>query len=231
MKNKLKMLFAYFKGLRAKNVFTHLWVEDDEIFDWDMKYQIDGEGLSKTIAPAGFINDILNELVELYMDDFQQYNDYEFDTAWNLEVNIKPFENTLYFTSECKQEQSARYRKQYDFKDLSPKNKDFINKVYEENEGLTKFEIQFSGRWDDGEINRVYFDGRRHDFDDDVEFWELVTELMNKSEGRRWNERNGAEGDLVVWDSVMFLDYTKFDEEYEDTGMNIEVDLDNVKEK
>jgi hypothetical protein len=29
---------------------------------------------------------------------------------------------------------------------------------------------------------------------------------MLNAEGRWWNEGPGAEGDLVVWDSVMFLD-------------------------
>lgn len=227
MKNKLKMLFAYFRALKDKNVHTHITLDRSHIEDWDEKFQVN----NKRIKPTGSIIKIIEELIELYDDEFYRYNDYDVDDYWYLEIHIKPFENKLIFTSECKVEKATRNKKRYDFKDLRQENKDFINKIYEENEGLTKFEIEFTGRWDDGEIDSVYFDGRRHDFDDDVEFWGLVAELMNMAEGRWWYERNGTEGDLVVWDSVMFLDYTKYDEEYEDTGMRIEVTPDNVKEE
>lgn len=228
MKNKLKMLFAYFRALKDKNVHTHLTLDRDYIEDWGEKFQVNG----KYIQPVGSVIKIIEELIKLYYDEFYRYNDYDVDEYWYLEIHIKPFENKLIFTSECKVEKATGNKKQYDFKDLKQKNKDFINKVYEENEDLSKFQIEFSGRWDDGEIKRVYFDGRRHDFDDDTGYWELVAELMNMAEGTYyWNERSGAEGDLVVWDSVMFLDYTKYDEEYEDTGMRIEVTPDNVKEE
>jgi hypothetical protein len=228
MKNKLRMLFAYFRALKDKNVFTHLTLDRSHIEDWGETFDING----KRVKPVGSVIKIIKELIKLYNDEFYRYNDYDVDEYWLLEIHIKPFENKLIFTSECKVEKSKGHKKQYDFKDLKQENKDFINKVYEENEGLTKFEIQFTGRWDDGNINRVYFDGRRHNFDDDDGFWGLVVDLMHKAEGGPyWNERNGAEGDLVVWDSVMFLDYTKYDEEYEDTGMRIEVTPDNVKEE
>jgi hypothetical protein len=229
MKNKLKMLFAYFRALKDKNVHTHITFDRSHIEDWDEKFQVN----NKRIKPTGSIIKIIEELIELYYDDFLRYNDYSVDEYWYLEIHIKPFENKLIFTSECKVEKTTRNKKQYDFKDLRQENKDFINKVYEENEGLTKFEIEFTGRWDDGEIDSVYFDNRRHNFDDDDDgFWGLVVDLMHKAEGGPyWNEGPGAEGDLVVWDSVMFLDYVKYEEEYEDTGMRIEVTPDNVKEE
>ena len=227
MKNKLKMLFAYFRALKDKNVYTHLTLDRDYIEDWGETFDING----KRVKPVGSVIKIIEELIKLYYDEFYRYNDYDVDEYWYLEIHIKPFENKLIFTSECKVEKETRNKKQYVFKDLTQENKDFVNKIYEENEGLTKFQILFTGRWDDGNIHRVYFDGRKHDIDDDVEFWGLINDLMVQSEGRWWNERNGAEGDLVVWDSVMFLDYIKFDEEYEDTGMRIEVTPDNVKEE
>jgi len=227
MKNKLKMLFAYFRGLKDKNVHTHLTLDREDIEDWDRKFYVNG----KYITPAGSIIKIIEELIELYYDEFYRYNDYDIDTYWYLEIHIYPFENRLVFTSECKVEKTTRNKTRYDFIDLTQENKDFVNKVYEENEGLTKFQIEFTGRWGDGDINYVYFDNKRHHFDDDVEFWGLINDLMVQSEGRWWNESTGAEGDLVVWDSVMFLDYIKYEEEYEDTGMRIEVTPDNVKEE
>jgi hypothetical protein len=228
MKNKLKMLFAYFRAFKDKNIFTHLTLDRDYIEDWGETFTIN----DKRATPAGSITKIIEDLIKLYYDEFYRYNDYDVDEYWYLEIHIKPFENKLIFTSECKVEKKTRNKKQYDFKDLNQESKDFINKIYEENEGLTKFEIEFTGRWDDGEIDLVYFDNRRHYFDDDDGFWGLVVDLMHKAEGGPyWNEGPGASGDLVVWDSVMFLDYIKFDEEYEDTGMRIEVTPDNVKEE
>jgi hypothetical protein len=228
MKNKLKMLFAYFRALKDKNVHTHLALDREDIEDWSRKFYVNG----KYITPAGSIIKIIEELIELYYDEFDRYNDYDIDTYWYLEINIYPFENRLVFTSECKVEKAKRNKEQYDFIDLTQENKNFVNKIYDENEGLTKFKIEFTGRWDDGEINRVYFDNKRHHFDDDDGFWGLVVDLMHKAEGGPyWNEGPGAEGDLLVWDSVMFLDYTSFYEEYEDTGMRIGVTPDNVKEE
>lgn len=227
MKNKLKMLFAYFRAFKDKNVHTHLTLDRDYIEDWGERFQVN----NKYIIPAGSIIKIIEELIKLYYDEFYRYNDYDVDEYWYLEIHIYPFENRLVFTSECKVEKATRNKKRYVFKDLTQENKNFVNKVYEENEGLSKFQIEFTGRWDDGEINRVYFDGRRHDFDNDDGFWGLVVDLMHKAEGRWWNEGPGAEGDLVVWDSVMFLDYVKYEEEYEDTGMEIEITPDNVKDE
>jgi len=227
MKNKLKLLFAYFRSFKDENVTAYVSLEDGEIEDWTGKFQVNG----KNIEPVGSINTIIEELIELYKDEFDRYNNYEIDSYWHLEIDINPFENKLTFKSECKVETAKRHKKQYDFKDLSPENKDFINEIYEENENLTKFEIEFTGRFDQDKVNAVYFDGRKHNFDDDDGFWGLIVDLMHKAEGgSHWNEGPGVEGDLIVWDSVMFLDYTRYDEEYEDTNMNIEITPENFND-
>jgi hypothetical protein len=227
MKNKLKILFAYLRNI-SEALTTTILLDRAYIEDWDRKFRTPEGGV---IQITDSIEKILEELIDLYWSEISYYLNFDIDEYWYLEIDIKPNEKTLIFSASCKEEKAKGYKKQYDFKDLNKKNKDFINNIYEENEDLSKFEIQFTGRWDDGEINRVYFDGRKHNFDDDVGYWELVGELMYKAEGTYyWNERNGAEGDLTVWGSVMFLDYTTYDEEYEDTGMRIEITIDNVKE-
>ncbi len=102
MKNKLKMLFAYFRALKDKNVHTHITLDRSHIEDWDEKFQVN----DKYIQPAGLIIKIIEELIELYYDEFDRYNDYDIDTYWYLEINIYPFENRLVFTSECKVEKA-----------------------------------------------------------------------------------------------------------------------------
>ena len=89
MKNKLKMLFAYFRALKDKNVFTHLTLDRDYIEEWGESFQVN----DKYIKPAGSIIKIIEELIKLYYYDFTRYNDYSVDEYWYLEIHIFPFEN------------------------------------------------------------------------------------------------------------------------------------------
>ena len=107
MKNKLKMLFAYFRAFKDKNVFTHLTLDRNYIEDWGRDFQVNG----KYIKSIGSITNIIEELVKLYEDEFYRYNDYSVDEYWYLEIHIHPFENRLIFTSECKVEKGKRNKK------------------------------------------------------------------------------------------------------------------------
>ena len=98
MKDRLKMLFAYFRGFKSQIVSTSVLIDDDddEIFDWDQNYSFDND---KRYTPIKPINDTIEKLIKIYYDEFTEYNTYEYDTLWALEITISPFENKILFES------------------------------------------------------------------------------------------------------------------------------------
>lgn len=227
MKDKLKMLFAYFRGTKSEDVYVHYWFDDSTIDDRSNFTIRD----NKQIEPARFVSEITDELVKLYTDYFLQYVNLGIDSTWSLDVNIRPFDNTLFFTSEHKQQFTNKRKKSYDINDLSIDVKNIIERIYDENENLTKIEIQFSGSDDEGEIYRVEFDNKKHNFDDDEDFWLIVNNVMKYSEGDYWySVDSGCEGDVTIWGDDIFVYYLQKYEEYTSTEMNIEVTPENVIE-
>jgi hypothetical protein len=156
MKNKLKMLFAYFRAFKAEtitSVYSMEWtyIEERGRFQTEDKY----------IKPQELIVNIIEELIDLesYKDQFNKYNDYDSDEYWYLEITIKPFENRIIFESECKFEKTENFDKELKLVDLNKTNQKFITEVMEESE-LHKIEMSFYGRWGEGEVVDIEFDNR-----------------------------------------------------------------------
>lgn len=232
MKNKLKLLFAYFRAFKSNHCHTTIWFSYSNIEEWTQQFHIgsDNQGFGKQIEPAGFIIDIIEEIIKNKIGEFERYNDYEVDDYWNLGIDIYPFENRMVFTSECKVLNEIRKEKQFKLNDLDDEKKEIINKIYEDNGWLTKIEISFYGAWDSGDIYSVYYDRKRVQFDDDIEYLDLIHYFMQLSEGRWWNQDWGCEGDLTIWLEDIFLYYIVRDTNYEETEMNIELNLENVED-
>ena len=64
----------------------------------------------------------------------------------------------------------------------------------------------------------------------DETIWQIANELLTKKLGRYWYDGPGADFSIVIWgDDILIDGYTK-EEEYEDSGVNLEVTLDNIEE-
>jgi hypothetical protein len=233
MKDKLRMLFAYFRGFKSQTVSTSILIDDadNEIFDWDQNYFF---GPDKRYTPIQPINDTIEKLIKIYYDELTKYNTYDWDTLWSLDITISPFENKILFESECKQPHDIDIDKMFEIKDMNSTRKqpvlDFQSKVE-----ATIIDIQFFGEYDSSEVTNLEFDNREKpinspDWDED-DLLNVVDSIMTSFDSRYWNESGGYSGDIRIWGDDIILNCVKHDLEYSPTGLNLVVTPENVKDE
>lgn len=233
MKQKLKLLFAFLRGLKGHLVDTSITFDRLHIEDWDDKFDVTNEQRqTKRIKLPPNLQRFIEELIKNHMDDFYEYLDLNWDDYWYLYINIYPFENRIVFTSSHKVEERESFNKIFNYGDLSEKNKETILQFYEDDEDLAKIEYEFVGRWDDGQVYSLELDGilTRIDNQMDENLWMIVNELMKTITGNNyWNTDAGAEGYVTIWgDTIFFKGVTK-DQDYDSTDMEFEINLDTYE--
>lgn len=228
MKQKLKILFAYFKSFKTQSLHTTILLDRDKIEDWDGKYMTDE---NKLITPVGSMEKIIEELIEVYYDVFRGYLTFEYDEYWHLYVNIYPNEQKIQFTASCKEETASSFERDYEYSNLDDGIQGNIDFLYSEFPDTAKIEFYGYGRWSDGEILHFYIDDRQvkitSDYDDAL--WSIANYFMTKINGRFWNDEAGADFHIIIWGDDIFVNGETFTQEYEDTGMLIEVTPDKVE--
>lgn len=228
MKQKLKILFAYFKSFKTQSLKTTILLDRDKIEDWDGKYMTDE---NKLITPVGSMEKIIEELIEVYYDVFRGYLTFEYDEYWHLYVNIYPNEQKIQFTASCKEETASSFERDYEYSNLDDGIQGNIDFLYSEFPDTAKIEFYGYGRWSDGEILHFYIDDRQvkitSDYDDAL--WNIANYFMTKMDGRFWNDEAGADFHIIIWGDDIFVNGQTFTQEYEDTGMLIEVTPDKVE--
>lgn len=229
MKQKLKILFAYFKSFKTQSLRTTILLDRHKIEDWDGKYMTDE---NKLITPVGSMEKIIQELIEVYYDIFRGYLTFEYDEYWHLYVNIYPNEQKIEFTASCKEETASSFERDYEYSNLDDGIQGNIDFLYSEFPDTAKIEFYGYGRWSDGEILHFYIDDRQvkitSDYDDAL--WNIANYFMTKMDGRFWNDEAGADFHIIIWGDDIFVNGETFTQEYEDTGMLIEVTPDKVEE-
>lgn len=228
MKQKLKILFAYFKSFKTQSLRTTILLDRHKIEDWDGKYMTDE---NKLITPVGSMEKIIEELIEVYYDVFRGYLTFEYDEYWHLYVNIYPNEQKIQFTASCKEETASSFERDYEYSNLDDGIQGNIDFLYSEFPDTAKIEFYGYGRWSDGEILHFYIDDRQvkitSDYDDVL--WGIANYFMTKMDGRFWNDEAGADFHIIIWGDDIFVNGQTFTQEYEDTGMLIEVTPDKVE--
>lgn len=233
MKQKLKLLFAFLRGLKGHLVDTSITFDRLYIEDWDDKFDVTNEQRqTKRMKLPPNLQRFIEELIKNHMDDFYEYLDLSWDDYWYLYINIYPFQNRIVFTSSHKVEERESFNKVFNYGDLSQKNKETILQFYEDDEDLAKIEYEFVGRWDDGQVYSLELDGilTRIDNQMDENLWMIVNELMKTITGNNyWNTDAGAEGHVTIWgDSIFFKGVTK-DQDYDSTDMEFEINLNTYE--
>ena len=231
MKNKVKMILAYFRALGG-SFYTDITFEHNRIESWDERF-IEVYGTRK-IKPPKVIIDIFEELFNLYVDKINYFNDYDSDEIWYLTVDVKPEENLIRFTSECEYMESSQreFKGSVDDYDIQKGIK-----FFEEHYGLeSELTIIFDGSWDDGKIIRISVDKTIPILDTwmDKVAWNIVNKIMIQEFVHYWNSNDGYTGEIKILkgrEDLVIGDLEEKWREYNDTKMNIVITPDNVLEK
>ena len=233
MKQRLKLFFAFLRGLKGHLVDTSITMDMSSIEDWDDKFDITNEQRqTKRMKLPPNLQRFIEELIKNHTDDFYEYLDLTWDEYWYLNIEIRPFENRIVFTSSHKTETRESFNKIFNYGDLSQKNKETILQFYEDDEDLAKIEYEFVGRWDDGQVWGLELDGilTRISNQMDENLWMIVNELMKTTTGNTyWNIEAGAEGHVTIWGDTIFIKGVTKDQDYEPTDMKLEINLDTYK--
>jgi hypothetical protein len=231
MKNKVKMVLAYFRALGG-SFYTDITFEHNRIESWDERF-IEVYGTRK-IKPPKVIIDIFEELFKLYEDKINYFNNYDSDEFWYLTVDIKPEENLIRFTSECEYFETSPidFEGNVDDYDIQ-KGIKFFEEHYNLESELT---IIFDGSWDDGKIKRISIDKNLPNLDTwmDKVAWNIVNKIMIQEFRPYWNSNDGYTGEIKILkgrEDRVIGDLEEGWREYNDTKMNIVITPDNVLEK
>lgn len=232
MKQKLKLLFAFLRGLKVDFANTTIYMDRRTIDDWGGKFETvnrNDKRIKNLILPSN-IEKIIDDLIEYYMDDFYRDLDLSYDDYWNLYVEIHPFQNRVTFESLHKQQQELPFERDYEYKSLDVERQGVVDFLYSEFEDGTKIEFEGNGAWGDGDIYRLYVNGSRTIYTEYEEaLWNITNYFMSKIVGNWWNDGPGASYDITIWGDDIFVKGKSYEQDYENTGMLIEVRPDNFE--
>jgi hypothetical protein len=229
MKNKVKMLLAYFRALGGEEFYTNLTLDYDRIEDWNEKFDQVGDN-ARRIKPPKVIIDVIEELIKLYQRKFDYYNNYNVDEWWYLNMSIRPKQNTIIFTSECKYENETERNFEGVIDDYDIINQ--LKKIEEIYGEFVKIRIDFAARWDDGQIDYIWIDGQgvnKKQFGEAP--WEIVDLIMKSQYGKWWEAEAGMSGSITIWGEDVIAEVVDYYQETDNTEMNIIITPDNVIEK
>lgn len=236
MNNKLKMLFSYFRGLKTKTLDTDIIFDVNTLEEWDEKFYYNkNDGQRAVIKPPDVIISVFNDIIKTIRPEFNKYNYYEFSELWHLNIDIYPFENKMVFTSDCNVEKEKKLKSVTYVEDINftPKSKNYLNEIFDEGI-IKKLEIEFYGRWDDGQVKSVLVNdiNTRLDGEDEEKYWNIVNDVMIDLQGRWWNGENGVSGEIIIYSNdKVVIDCIEYYEEYENTDMNIEITLNSFNDE
>lgn len=244
MKNKLKILFRYFKSLKIEEASTYINLDWKYIENWQENFE--SYNPIKNIKLPKFIVEIVYELIDIYEPNFHKYNSYDESEYWTLIIDVSPEDEVLTFRSECEVVVEGLENKwQASITELDSV-KGEVYEVFEEvvltgfkskpnKEEYLNASVQFffDGRYDetyidDVKINNdiIYPDGREFDY-----LGDLTESVMTLLRNRWWSEGPGTYGTIYVDMSIDLIKvtYTEREREFAPTEMYIQITPENVK--
>jgi len=228
MKQKLKLLLAYFRAFKTDVLDTYINFDYNYINDWNEKFTTK-EGKEITLPTK--LQDIFEQIVREYMQKFHRENNYEESEYWSLIIHVYPKQNRINFQSEC--EIVSEHDGQKTFS-LNRENTslprpifDILDTIFENDlNDKNKFRFEFNGSYDEIDVDLDFY----MFINDDVNYIELTDQLMTIVDGKWWTEGPGAYGTIYVEkDKSIRMEYYLKSKDYEMTDMNINVTPDNIE--
>lgn len=240
MKQKVRILLAYFRGFGIDRFNTYINFDYNSISDWNEIFE-DFRG--NEVKPPSSIIQILEDLIDYKMKEFHKYNVYDWDEYWTLMVNIYPKENRINFQSECRIQNEEAYKFEYNLESSEEMSRsgdkttlpqhilDEINKTLEieidDEDTLVTF--YFDGSYDEIYVEDVRVDNDRYEVRKHP--WvDLLDRIMRWAVDRWWNEGPGNSGTVkIVRNESLVISGVFKNQDYEYTDMNINVTPDSFE--
>ena len=228
MKQKLKLLLAYFRAFKTDVLDTYINFDYNYMESWNGKFTTK-EGKEITLPTK--LQEIFEDIIKEYMQKFHRENNYEESEWWTLLVYVYPKQNRINFQSEC--EIVSEHDGQKTFS-LNRENTslprpifDILDTIFENDlNDKNKFRFEFNGSYDEIDVDLDFY----MFINDDVYYIELTDQLMTIVDGKWWTEGPGAYGTIYVEkDKSIRMEYYLKSKDHEMTDMNINVTPDNIE--
>jgi hypothetical protein len=232
MKQKLKLLLAYFRAFKTESFTSYISFDfnDYKSFGvWDESFITQG---GKVVKLPTKLQEIFEDIIKQYIPKFHRENNYDESDWWELMVYIFPNQNRINFRSECmvinEYDQQRRIYLKNPTDVLSREINVLVNTIFEEHiQEEDNFEYDFNGSYDVVAVD-IDFD---YYVDDDEQFIDLADKLMAKIIDKFWADSHGAYGKIYVKkDNFVDINYFLKSGEYEMTEMDINVTPNNIEE-
>lgn len=229
MKQKLKLLLAYFRAFKTDVLDTYINFDYNHMESWDLKFTTK-EG--KEIELPTKLQETFEDILKSYMQKFHRENDYDESEWWTLLVYVYPKQNRINFQSECEivtesdgQQTFSLNRKNTQ---LSPTTLDLVDTIFNEDlKDKDKFNFEFNGNYDQIDVNLDFYIF----INDDINYIELTDQLMTNILDRWWTDGPGSYGTIYVEkDKSIRMEFFTKSKDHEMTEMNINVTPDNIEE-
>jgi hypothetical protein len=229
MKQKLKLLLAYFRAFKTDVLDTYINFDYNHMESWDLKFTTK-EG--KEIKLPTKLQETFEDILKSYMQKFHRENNYDESEWWTLFVYVYPKQNRINFQSECEivtesdgQQTFSLNRKNTQ---LSPTTLDLVDTIFKEDlKDKDKFNFEFNGNYDQIDVNLDFYIF----INDDINYIELTDQLMTNILDRWWTDGPGSYGTIYVEkDKSIRMEFFTKSKDHEMTEMNINVTPDNIKE-
>lgn len=228
MKQKLKLLLAYFRAFKTDVLDTYINFDYNYMESWNGKFTTK-EGKEITLPTK--LQEIFEDIIKEYMQKFHRENNYEESEWWTLLVYVYPKQNRINFQSECEIVTEHDGQKTFSLNkkntSLSTTTLDLVDKIFEEDlKDKDKFNFTFNGSYDQIDVDLDFY----MFINDDVYYIELTDQLMTIVDGKWWTEGPGAYGTIYVEkDKSIRMEYYLKSKDHEMTDMNINVTPDNIE--
>lgn len=228
MKQKLKLLLAYFRAFKTDVLDTYINFDYNYMESWNGKFTTK-EGKEITLPTK--LQEIFEDIIEEYMQKFHRENNYDESEWWSLLVHVYPKQNRINFQSECEIVTEHDGQKTFSLNrentSLPREIFNILDTIFENDlKDKDKFRFEFNGSYDEIDVDLDFY----MFINDDVYYIELTDQLMTIVDGKWWTEGPGAYGTIYVEkDKSIRMEYYLKSKDHEMTDMNINVTPDNIE--
>lgn len=228
MKQKLKLLLAYFRAFKTDVLDTYINFDYNYMESWNGKFTTK-EGKEITLPTK--LQEIFEDIIKEYMQKFHRENNYDESEWWTLLVYVYPKQNRINFQSECEIVTEHDGQKTFSLNrentSLPREIFNILDTIFENDlKDKDKFRFEFNGSYDEIDVDLDFY----MFINDDVYYIELTDQLMTIVDGKWWTEGPGAYGTIYVEkDKSIRMEYYLKSKDHEMTDMNINVTPDNIE--
>lgn len=207
MKNKLKILFAYFRGLRSQDNKVYVFMRDSIMEDSITEAEITVNNKVKFIQLPKSISEILTTIIDDNLNELEFFVDLTHNPTWGIIVKIDTKHNEIILDVEYTKLIQTDFEIDKSVFDLPQTSIEFLEDISDD---VSIIDFDIEGSYGDGNVDNLEFDNKSIDivYGDNYEtnFWSIGDYLLTSHlRDNRWYSDGGLEAGIRIWGNDIFV--------------------------